>query len=103
MQQEHVSINAAKSVQEAVTFARDKNFEREAVVDERLLVRDALRRGMGELRYPEVRANLESRHRVGEFVNIERSIHQTGRLFTTAKTIAAEHEIVRRMRQGHHQ
>src|SRR5437016_1015093 len=34
MQQEHVSINAAKSVQEAVTFARDKNFEREAVLDE---------------------------------------------------------------------
>ena len=73
------------------------------MVDERLLVRDALRREMGELRYPEVRANLESRHKVGEFVTVERSPHQTGRLFTTAKTIAAEHEIVRRMRQGQNQ
>jgi len=99
-QHTQVSIDPAKRAQEAVTFARDKNFEREAVVDERLLVRDALRRGMGELRYPEVRTNLEARHTSGEFVSVERSVHQTGRLFTTAKTIAAEHEIVRRMRQG---
>lgn len=102
-QQMHVSIDPPKRAQEAVTFARDKNFEREAVVDERLLVRDALRRGMGELRYPEVCRNLEARHSTGEFVAIERSPHQTGRLFTTAKTIAAEHEIVRGMRKGRNQ
>jgi conjugative relaxase-like TrwC/TraI family protein len=101
--QMHVSIDPLKRAQEAVTFSRDKNFEREAVVDERLLVRDALRRGMGDLRYPEVRRNLEARHSVGEFVTIERSPHQTGRLFTTAKTIAAEHEIVRGMRKGQNQ
>jgi conjugative relaxase-like TrwC/TraI family protein len=102
-QQVQTSINPVHRAQEAVTFARDKNFEREAVVDERLLVRDALRRGMGELRYPEVRTNLERRHNSGEFVSVERSVHQTGRLFTTAKTIAAEHEIVRRMREGQNQ
>jgi conjugative relaxase-like TrwC/TraI family protein len=102
-QEFRVPVDAPKRAQEAVTFARDKNFEREAVVDERLLVRDALCRGMGELRYPEVRANLETRHNAGEFVSIERSVHQTGRLFTTAKTIAAEHEIVRRMREGQNQ
>src|SRR4051812_9992883 len=95
-----IGINSVQRAREAVTFARDKNFEREAVVDERLLVRDALRRGMGELRYPEVRANLEARHSKGEFISLERSRHQTGRLFTTVKTIAAEHEIVRRMQQG---
>ena len=98
-----VSIGPSKRAQEAVTFARDRNFEREAVVDERLLVRDALRRGMGELLYPDVRRNLEARHGAGEFVSIERSRHQTGRLFTTAKTIAAEHEIVQRMREGQNQ
>lgn len=58
---------------------------------------------MGELRYPEVRANLEARHESGEFVTVQRSQHQTGRLFTTAKTIAAEHEIVRRMLEGQNQ
>src|SRR5215467_11935854 len=98
-----ISPNPAKHAQEAVTYARDKNFEREAVIDERVLVRDALRRGMGELRYSEVRSNLEARRNSGEFVTIERGAHQTGRLFTTAKTIAAEHEIVRRMRDGQNQ
>src|SRR5438309_1112594 len=37
-----MGINCVQRAREAVTFARDKNFEREAVVDERLLVRDAL-------------------------------------------------------------
>jgi conjugative relaxase-like TrwC/TraI family protein len=102
-QQMHISTGPSKRAQEAVTFSRDKNFEREAVVDERLLVRDALRRGMGELRYPEVCRNLEVRHSTGEFVTIERSPYQSARLFTTAKTIAAEHEIVQRIREGQNQ
>jgi len=88
---------------EAVTFARDKNFEREAVVDERLLVRDSLRRGMGEIRYSEVRDNLTSRHALGEFVRVQASLHQTGLLITTVETIAAEREIIKQMRQGQNQ
>jgi len=95
--------NPAQRANEAVTFARDKNFEREAVVDERLLVRDSLRRGMGEIRYAEVRARLESRQTAGEFVSVQRSAHQTGRLLTTVKTIAAEREIVGQMREGQNQ
>jgi conjugative relaxase-like TrwC/TraI family protein len=95
--------NPAQRANEAVTFARDKNFEREAVVDERLLVRDSLRRGMGEVRYAEVRASLESRQKAGEFVSVQRSAHQTGRLLTTVKTIAAEREIVGQMREGQNQ
>ena len=92
--------NSVQRANEAVTFARDKNFEREAVVDERLLVRDSLRRGMGEVSYAEVRESLEKRQTSGEFVSIQRSLHQTGRLLTTVKTIAAEREIVRQMREG---
>jgi conjugative relaxase-like TrwC/TraI family protein len=95
--------NSAQRANEAVTFARDKNFEREAVVDERLLVRDSLRRGMGEVRYAEVRQSLTRRHTAGEFVSIQRSPHQTGRLLTTVKTIAAEREIVKQMRAGQNQ
>src|SRR6185437_15618453 len=38
-----------QQIREAVTFARDKGFEREAVVDERAIYVDALRRGMGEM------------------------------------------------------
>jgi conjugative relaxase-like TrwC/TraI family protein len=88
-----------RRVREAVTFSRDKNFEREAVVDERAIVRDALRRGMGEITYGQVRGNLDSRLHSGEFETVERA-HMPGRQFTTAKTIEAEQEIVRRMREG---
>lgn len=93
-------FNSQQWVRESVTFSRDKNFEREAVVDERALVRDALRRGMGEITYPQVRANLDSRLASGEFQAIERSNHLPGRRLTTAQTIAAETEVLRRVREG---
>jgi conjugative relaxase-like TrwC/TraI family protein len=86
-------------VRESVTFSRDRNFEREAVVDERAIVRDALRRGMGEITYGQVRGNLDFRLASGEFQTVER-VQLPGRQFTTAKTIEAEQEIVRRMREG---
>ena len=92
-------VNPQQRVRESLTFSRDRNFEREAVVDERAIVRDALRRGMGEITYAQVRVNLDSRLASGEFQTVERA-HIPGRQFTTASTIEAEHEIVRRMREG---
>ena len=83
-----------------MTFARDRSFEREAVRDERALFVDAMRRGMGETTYPEVRANFEARVASGEFRVISGEKHDTGRRFTTAETIKAEKEIVRKMLDG---
>ncbi len=98
-QEQSVSANRSRErVRESLTFARDRNFEREAVVDERLLVRDALRRGMGEITYSEVRAHLESRLTVGEFRAMERRQNSPARQFTTARTIREEQEILSRMR-----
>ncbi len=88
---------------ESVTFARDRNFEREAVIDERLLVRDALRRGMGEITFPQVRAQLESRTAAGEFRVIDQERGLPGRKFTTAKTIGEEREIIAKMYGGRNQ
>jgi conjugative relaxase-like TrwC/TraI family protein len=88
---------------ESVTFARDRNFEREAVIDQRLLYRDALRRGMGQVTYPDVRQNFEARHHAGEFLTIEGGKHDSGRYFTTRQTIAQEQQIVRIMREGQNQ
>jgi conjugative relaxase-like TrwC/TraI family protein len=96
-------MNPQQRVREAVTFSRDKNFEREAVVDERALVRDALRRGMGEITYGQVRANLNARLASGEFQSLERHHFLPGRKLTTARTIEAEQEILRRLREGLHQ
>jgi molybdopterin-guanine dinucleotide biosynthesis protein len=92
--------NPAQRVREAVTFSRDKNFEREAVVDERVLVRDALRRGMGEITYGQVCANLNARVASGEFRAVERPNAIPGRKLTTARTIEAEREILHRVRDG---
>jgi conjugative relaxase-like TrwC/TraI family protein len=89
-----------QQVREAVTFARDKGFEREAVVDERALYVDALRRGMGEMTYPEVRASFEARVTSGEFKEIADDSYKPGRRFTTAATIKAENEIVQTVREG---
>ncbi len=86
--------------QESLTFSRDKNFEREAVIDERALMRDGLRRGMGEITYAQVRANLNARLASGEFQIVDRGKNTPARQFTTAKTIAAEQEIVRRVGEG---
>jgi conjugative relaxase-like TrwC/TraI family protein len=94
---------AVDRVRESLTFSRDKNFEREAVVDERALIRDGLRRGMGEVTFSEVRANLNSRLSAGEFQLVERPGDSPARQFTTARTIAAEREILGVVRDGQNQ
>ena len=90
-------------IRESLTFARDKNFEREAVVDERALIRDGLRRGMGEVMYHQVCANLNQRLSTGEFQLVERPGNSPARQFTTARTIEAEQEILRRVGEGRRQ
>jgi len=96
-------MNPQQRVRESITFSRDKNFEREAVVDERAVVRDALRRGMGYVTYPQVRANLNARVASGEFQSVERPGNMPGRKLTTARTIEAEREIIDRVREGQRQ
>ena len=99
-QHQETPVNSFERVRESLTFSRDKNFEREAVVDERALIRDGLRRGMGDVTHTQVRANLEARLASGEFQVVQRPQGVPGRQFTTAKTIEAEREIIRRMREG---
>jgi conjugative relaxase-like TrwC/TraI family protein len=102
-QHQEKPVNSFNRVRESVAFSRDKNFEREAVVDERALIRDGLRRGMGEITHAQVRANLDARLASGEFQIVERPQSVPSRQFTTAKTIEAEHEIIRRVREGQNQ
>jgi conjugative relaxase-like TrwC/TraI family protein len=98
--QERPEQERRQQVREAVTFARDKGFEREAVVDERSLYVDALRRGMGKMTYPEVRASFEARIASSEFKEVVDDGHKAGRKFTTAATIKAENEIVQKVQDG---
>jgi ATP-dependent exoDNAse (exonuclease V) alpha subunit len=58
---------------------------------------------MGEVTFVEVRANLNARLSAGEFQLAERPGNSPARQFTTARTIAAEHEILRRVDEGRNQ
>lgn len=85
---------------EAITFARDRSFEREAVTDERDLLRDALRRGMSETTYAEVQASFQARIASGEFQPVAGQKYGTGRQFTTADTLRAEKDVLQQVRRG---
>ena len=97
---DHDRESSQKAARQAVTYARDRSFEREAVTDERDLYRDALRRGMSETTYSEVRAGFETRIASGEFQLVLGQKHDSGRSFTTSETTRAEKEILRQMQQG---
>ena len=85
---------------EAVTYARSSNFEREAVIDERTLMRDALRRGMGETTFGYVKAEFDARQSQGDFRELKGEKYATGRSFTTPETIANERANVRHVMSG---
>jgi conjugative relaxase-like TrwC/TraI family protein len=88
----------------ALTYARDRNIEREAVADERILLRDALKRSLGEAALNEIQRALRSRIRSGEFVEVKReSRAEPGRSFTTAQMIAFERENISTMASGQNQ
>jgi conjugative relaxase-like TrwC/TraI family protein len=88
------------STQSAVTFSKEKNLEREAVVDERDLLRDALRRCMGEATFAEVRGEFEKRVHAGEFISVQPRLGAPDRVFTTQEMIDCERDTIRMMRAG---
>jgi conjugative relaxase-like TrwC/TraI family protein len=100
-QERHTRQEKETRAQEAVTYARDRNIEREAVVDERVLMRDALRRSMGESRFREVRQNIEHRIRSGEFIEVgwERP-NGADRTLTTREMLRFERDNIARMQTG---
>ncbi|HEV2222224.1 MAG TPA: MobF family relaxase [Candidatus Acidoferrales bacterium] len=84
----------------AITFSRDRNFEREAVVGERDLLRDALRRSMGQATLADVRAEFDRRLNAGEFIEVEKKTSEPGRSFTTEEMINYERDTIQVMREG---
>src|SRR6266567_4144693 len=90
-----------KAIGQAVAYSREKNLEREAVAEERELLRDALKRSMGDATVEEVKAEFEKRVQAGEF--IETSNRAPGRAFTTEEMIDYERDTIRTMRAGQNQ
>ena len=100
--QERPSVEQAFArAAEAVTFARDRNIEREATVEERTLLRDALRRAMGEEGLRDIRRNFERRVAKGEFVSVGKiSEDPLRRTYTTARMLAFEQDNIAMMKSG---
>lgn len=67
--------------------------------DERTLLRDAMRRSMGDAPFADVRANYSARHAEGEFIT-RATPNSVTRLVTTQETLAAERQILDQMRKG---
>jgi conjugative relaxase-like TrwC/TraI family protein len=85
-------------LESALTYAQDKNLERHAVTDERDLMRDALKRSMGEASFGEVREKFEKRIESGSLIEVEGK--SPARAFTTVKMIQYERDNVSEMRKG---
>ena len=73
--------------------------EREAVVDERTLLRDALARSQGQVRLGDIHSAFKARVRSNEFVRVEGK-SDTERLFTTAQVLAYERENLSTIARG---
>jgi conjugative relaxase-like TrwC/TraI family protein len=83
-------VDSSQKARESVSFSKARNFEREAVIDERIIMRDSLRRGMGDVTYGEVSANFRKREAEGEFLRVEVPGRDSGHRFTTREMLHAE-------------
>ena len=91
-------VPSRQRLESALTYAQDKNLERHAVTDERDLMRDALKRSMGEAGFGEVRERFEKRIESGSLIEVESK--SPARAFTTEKMIQYERDNVSEMRKG---
>jgi len=95
---EREPIGAA--AQSAMAFSTQRNLEREAIADERDLLRDALKRSMGKMTLAEIKADFETRVGAGEFIEVEQRKNIPNRAFTTTEVLARERDVINAMRRG---
>ena len=89
-----------KAIGQALSYSREKNLEREAVADERELLRDALKRSMGDATFGQIKAEFEKRVQSGDFIESKQKSRTPDRAFTTTEMMAHERETIRAMRAG---
>jgi len=92
--------SSQRAAHEGMSYARERGMEREAVADERSLMRDALKHTMGEARLPEIKAEFERRVESRELIDVPRREGLAGRAFTTGEMQGYERELIDRMKMG---
>src|SRR5262249_29193093 len=91
----------ARHAHAAVTYARDKCFEREAVVDQRELMKEALKHASGKAPSEHVSRAFEDRVKRGDLTSVARDRPgSASKQYTTPATIANERRNIEHMRQG---
>jgi len=87
-----------QTIESALTYSRERNLERHAVTDERELMRDALKRSMGDASFAEVRNKFENGVQSGDLIEVES--RSPSRVFTTEEMIGYERSNIAAMRAG---
>jgi len=95
---DHSPEQKYQAIESALTYSRERNLERQAVTDERELMRDALKRSLGQASFAEVHQHFENRVRTGDL--IERENRSPSRAFTTQVMIDYERNNIAEMRAG---
>ena len=92
--------SSQRAAHDGMSYARERGMEREAVADERSLMRDALKHTMGEARLPEIKAEFEKRVESRELIDVPRREGLAGRAFTTGEMQGYERELIDKMKMG---
>jgi conjugative relaxase-like TrwC/TraI family protein len=95
--------NIAELADTAITTAKNRNIERAAVIDERAILADALRHGMGTLRTADAHAALGRSIQAGNLIEVPQEHWQVGRAFTTHEMKKMEVEVIESMLRGRNQ
>jgi conjugative relaxase-like TrwC/TraI family protein len=85
---------------EGMSYARERGMEREAVSDERSLMRDALKHTMGDARLSEIKAEFERRVQSRKLIGVPRREGLASRAFTTVEMQGYERELIDRMKSS---
>ncbi len=100
---QHKPGPSERMVRQALAYSTERNLEREAVADERALLRDALSRSMGQATFAEVKSGLERKAQAGELTELQEASNSPSREFTTKEMQSYERETIQRMREGQNQ
>src|SRR5215472_2542036 len=81
-----------EAARESVQYSLDRNFEREAINDERELLRDSLKRAMGKTTLSHIREQLNRAIRDHKLIELNSISRQPAREFTTDEMVHLERE-----------
>lgn len=93
----------AGAAQRAVTFATRKVFERESHVTEGVLLREALNRAVGQVRFEDLRRDIDRRIQSGELVSIESNRPGHVPSYTSSELIRLERANLQMLHEGQEQ